>query len=104
VIVPKSGRDCHSTSPWNLTSEITTYDRPHPFVDQQIAGPFGHRHPAHHFDTGRDGHTVMRNVVDFAAPFGLIGRLVDSILLTSSMTRLIRTRNDHLAAVERAGN
>ena len=36
---------------------------------------------------------------------GLIGRLVDSFLLTSSMTRLIRTRNDHLAAVaERAGN
>jgi ligand-binding SRPBCC domain-containing protein len=89
---------------WNLTSEITTYDRPHLFIDEQITGPFAHWHHAHHFNT-TDHHTTMRDVIDFAAPFGLLGRLADWLLLTRYMRRLIRIRNEHLVAVaERAGD
>jgi len=89
---------------WDLTSEITTYARPHLFIDEQVAGPFAHWHHAHHFDTTRNHHTTMRDVIDFAAPFGRLGRLADWVVLTRYMTRLIRIRNEHLTAVaERVG-
>jgi ligand-binding SRPBCC domain-containing protein len=95
----------HFGIPWDLTCEITRYDRPHLFIDEQVAGPFGHWHHAHHFDTGPDDQTTMRDIVDFAAPFGLIGRLVESLMLTRYMVGLIRIRNRHLAAAaERAAN
>ena len=90
---------------WHLTSEITSYGAPHLFIDEQVAGPFDHWHHVHHFNAEGPHRTVMRDVVDFAAPYGLVGRLVDALVLKGYMTRLIRTRNRHLAAIaERAGN
>jgi ligand-binding SRPBCC domain-containing protein len=94
----------HFGLPWELTSEITTYDRPHLFIDEQISGPFAHWHHAHHFDIAPDDRTIMRDIVDFAAPFGLVGRLVDALLVERYMIRLIRARNQHLVAVAERGS
>jgi ligand-binding SRPBCC domain-containing protein len=83
---------------WRMTSRIVVFDPPQRFVDEQIAGPFAHWHHEHRFEaSGREG-TVMRDVVDFAAPFGLAGKIVEAVLLAGYMARLIEQRNRHLAA------
>ncbi|OEU86829.1 cyclase [Streptomyces abyssalis] len=82
---------------WRLTARITSYDRPRCFVDEQDSGPFKRWRHAHHFEPdGADG-TVMRDVIDFASPLGPVGRIVDRLLLSRYMPRLIRIRNAYLA-------
>lgn len=83
---------------WRMTSRITAYDRPYRFVDEQVTGPFRHWYHEHTFtwDEPAQG-TVRRDVIDFASPFGALGRMVDTLLLERYMRQLIQKRNAHLA-------
>lgn len=81
---------------WRMTSRITALDPPDHFVDEQVAGPFRHWHHAHHFEPDGRGGTLMRDVVEFAAPLGPLGRLAERLVLDTYMARLIRQRNEHL--------
>jgi ligand-binding SRPBCC domain-containing protein len=81
---------------WRMTSRISACEPPGYFVDEQVAGPFARWHHAHHFEPDGDGGTVMRDVIDFAAPFGPLGRIAERTVLGWYMPRLIRLRNEHL--------
>ncbi|MGL4742939.1 MAG: SRPBCC family protein [Dermatophilaceae bacterium] len=89
----------HGGIHWRMTSVISAYDAPRYFVDEQVAGPFAHWRHAHHLDPDGNDGTIMRDVVDFAAPLGLLGVLAERIVLRWYMPRLIRSRNNHLKAV-----
>jgi hypothetical protein len=43
----------------------------------------------------------MRDVIDFASPFGFLGRVADRTVLSWYMPRLIRIRNAYLAGALR---
>lgn len=81
---------------WRMTSRITAFDPPGHFVDEQVAGPFRRWHHAHHFEPDGRGGTVMRDVVEFAAPLGPLGRLAERLVLDRYMQMLIHQRNEHL--------
>lgn len=88
---------------WRLTSEITRYEPPGCFVDEQVSGPFAFWHHRHEFEADGSG-TLMRDVVDFAAPWGPAGRIAELTVLNRYMRRLIQQRNEHVTAVaERRG-
>ena len=89
----------HLGRQWRMTSRITALDRPTYFVDEQVAGPFATWHHEHHFVSAPGGRTAMRDVIDFAAPHGLLGRFAENAFLERYMARLIAIRNRHLAAV-----
>lgn len=80
---------------WRLTSTISGYDRPVSFVDEQVAGPFRRWYHEHHFEAAGEG-TVMRDVIEFSAPFGPVGALVEVLVLRRYMARLILLRNRHI--------
>ena len=82
----------HFGVPFTMTSQITEYDAPHRFVDEQVTGPFGRWWHEHTFEE-TDGTTTMTDVVEFASPLGLLGRLVDSMVLSRYMARLLTARN-----------
>ncbi|MFG3681204.1 SRPBCC family protein [Micromonospora chalcea] len=90
----------HFGLPWRMTIRITDYRRPQAFVDEQIRGPFGRWHHEHSFtpDPANPSATVMRDVIDFAAPMGPFGGLVASLILRPYLRRLIARRNAYLAA------
>ncbi|MCK2220271.1 SRPBCC family protein [Actinomadura sp. ATCC 31491] len=93
----------HFGLPWRLTSVISGYERPAYFMDEQVAGPFRRWRHAHHFVLAPDGRgTVMRDVVEFAAPAGPLGTLAEALVLRRYMTRLILRRNAHLKRVTEA--
>lgn len=75
-----------------LTSRITAYDRPRHFRDSQVRGAFARFDHDHHF-APEGGGTRMTDVFDYAAPFGLLGRVAEWAFLTAYMRRFLAGRN-----------
>jgi ligand-binding SRPBCC domain-containing protein len=48
--------------PVSWLTEITDWDPPHRFVDEQLKGPYARWHHTHTFETTGDGATLMRDV------------------------------------------
>lgn len=78
---------------FRMTSAITVYDYPTRFVDEQVRGPFATWWHEHRFEQSPCGGTLMIDVVEFRAPGGPFGTLVDRAFLVRYMTKLIRQRN-----------
>jgi len=91
-------RAWHFGVPWRMTSKIVEYDRPHHFVDAMQRGPFGRWRHWHTFEATGAG-TRMVDDVDYASPFGVLGSVVDRVVLERYMTMLLRRHNQHVRAV-----
>ena len=77
--------------PVTWVTEITHAEEPHFFVDEQRFGPYLFWHHQHRFEE-RDGATLMTDLVHYALPFGLLGRLA---------APLVRRRLDAIFAFRR---
>ena len=85
-----------------LTSEITFFDRPHRFQDTMRKGAFRSFVHDHYFEPAAGG-TLMRDVVTFHAPLGILGAIVDQLVLAGYLRRLLAGRNAAIrSAVEAA--
>ena len=80
------------------TSRITGFDFPNYFQDCMVRGSF--RSFCHdHFFEGSDGSTLMKDVMRFAAPFGVLGSLAERLVLKRHMLGLLLRRNQHIQRV-----
>ena len=82
----------------HLTSKITCFDRPHHFRDSMVAGAF-RRFDHDHFFEAQGRTTLMRDVFDYQAPLGILGRMAERLFLTRYMTTLLRVRNEVIKEV-----
>lgn len=80
---------------WKMTSKITELERPIRFVDEQQRGPFRRFHHEHVFEPTAAG-TLMRDHIEFDAPLGPLGDLVERLILGSYLPKLIVERNQYL--------
>lgn len=62
-----------------------------------MKGPFKYLRHTHEFRPDGDG-TLMVDTVEFAAPFGPLGRLAEKLVLARYMENLIGKRNEFLVA------
>lgn len=90
-------RATHFRIPFTMTSRVTELDRPHRFVDEQVRGPFRAFRHEHVFEARR-AVTHMTDRIEFDAPAGPIGRLVERAVLASYLQRLIAVRGGYLKA------
>ncbi len=74
-----------------FTSRITRFEPPCFFQDRMIDGAFAFFEHDHFFEE-KDGGTVMRDVVAFRAPYGLVGWGVERLLLARHLRRFLRDR------------
>lgn len=81
-----------------LTSRITALDRPTHFRDSMVRGAFRRLDHDHYF-APMGGGTEMRDVFDFDAPLGILGRLVDALVLERYMRGFLIARNAEIKAV-----
>ena len=81
-----------------LMVRISGYERPRWFRDELVRGAFATMVHDHHF-APVDGGTEMRDLFRFSAPAGPLGRLVERLLLTAYMTRLLANRNVAMKAM-----
>ncbi|MDQ0923603.1 ligand-binding SRPBCC domain-containing protein [Pseudarthrobacter sp. W1I19] len=89
-------RAWHFGIPLQMTNRITEMHSPDYFVDEQVKGPFRRFRHVHEFRQDSEG-TMMVDRIEFSAPFGLLGRLVEKLVLAQYLQNLIETRNQHLA-------
>ena len=75
------------------TSRITAFDRPRHFRDSMVRGRFRLFEHDHYFETS-GSYTVMRDILEFQSPFGLLGSLVDRFVLSRYLAKLLAARND----------
>jgi ligand-binding SRPBCC domain-containing protein len=77
---------------FKLTTKITEFNPPNYFVDEMISGPFKSMRHEHIFKD-IDGQTLMTDKFVFKSPLGLLGRLVDKLLLDRYLKTLLIKRN-----------
>ena len=81
-----------------LTSRVTCFDQPNHFRDEMTRGAFRSFVHDHYFRSLR-GVVEMKDVVAFQSPLGLVGRIVDAVILERYLRKLIATRADHIKRI-----
>ncbi|TLM81756.1 SRPBCC family protein [Pseudarthrobacter sp. NamE2] len=89
----------HFGLPLTMSSRVTALDFPRSFVDEQVRGPFKSFRHVHEFEATAGG-SIMTDRVEFTAPFGLLGRVLEQMVLRRYLQRLIRDRGRFVAGLE----
>jgi ligand-binding SRPBCC domain-containing protein len=80
-----------------FTSKITAFDSPRYFQDSMVKGAFHSFVHDHYFELV-DGGTKMTDVLTFASPLGFIGAIVDRLVMSAYLRRMLVARNEFLKA------
>jgi ligand-binding SRPBCC domain-containing protein len=72
-------------------TEITHVDKPNYFVDEQRFGPYALWHHQHHFREAAGG-VEMTDEVNYAIPFGILGRLANRLFVTGQLNSIFDYR------------
>lgn len=81
-----------------LTVKVTEFERPRLFVDEMIEGRFRSFKHIHEF-VPNSGKTLMRDTLIWTSPFGVLGKIVDKLLLENHLRELVTTRNARLKEI-----
>ncbi len=82
--------------PLSWKTRITEYEPPFFFVDEQVRGPYRlwrHRHTFH----PTEGGTLVGDRVEYALPFGWLGRFVHRLWVRKQLRRIFDYRQAALA-------
>jgi len=63
------------------------------FTDEMVKGDFKSMRHHHYFKQQKDGSTIMTDDFYFQSPYGLLGKIVNTLFLTGYMRRLLANRN-----------
>lgn len=77
--------------PVHWTTEITHNKENQYFVDEQRSGPFALWHHEHHFVQQKDG-IEMTDILTYALPFGILGRLVHLFFISREIDSIFAHR------------
>ena len=75
----------------NWMTEITHVKEGEYFVDEQRFGPYALWHHQHHFKVIKGG-VLMTDILNYAIPYGIIGRLGNSILVDKQIKKIFNYR------------
>ncbi|MFZ1786090.1 MAG: SRPBCC family protein [Ferruginibacter sp.] len=75
-----------------FTSRISEMKIPESFIDEMVKGDFTIFQHEHHFKAAENG-TIVIDLVNFESPYGLLGKIVNSIYLKSYIEKLLIHRN-----------
>ena len=75
----------------NWMTEITHVKEGEYFVDEQRFGPYALWHHQHHFKEIKGG-VLMTDILNYAIPYGPIGRLANAILVEKQVKQIFEYR------------
>jgi len=84
--------------PLRWTTEITHCETPHFFVDEQRFGPYAFWHHQHRFEQTPEG-ILMTDIVHYALPMGIIGRLMNSMYVQQRVQSIFDYRNQRISEI-----
>ncbi|MBK9248226.1 MAG: SRPBCC family protein [Ignavibacteria bacterium] len=77
--------------PIQWVTEITHVHEPHYFVDEQRFGPYAFWHHKH-FLREIDGGVEMEDLIHYKLPFGVLGRIVNAVMVKKQLTEIFDYR------------
>jgi len=75
----------------NWMTEITHVKENEYFVDEQRTGPYALWHHQHHFKEVKGG-VLMTDLLNYAIPYGIIGRLANNVLVEKQIRNIFKYR------------
>ena len=88
----------HFGLPFRMTVRVTRMARPRSFEDEMVKGPFRAMRHRHEFIETTAG-TAMRDVFEFAAPYGPLGWIAERLVLEPYLSAFLRHRANALKAM-----
>lgn len=85
-----------------LTTKITEARRPEYFVDEMQKGAFKSLRHKHHFISINEG-TLMKDIFMFESPLGILGEIVDKLVLTNYLKGFLAERNQCIKEIAESG-
>ncbi len=85
--------------PVGWLTEISEWDPPHRFVDEQIKGPYALWHHTHTFEALDDGGTLMRDVVRYRIGFGPLDVIADRLVVRRDVEAIFDFRAQRIPAL-----
>lgn len=82
--------------PQTWVTEITQVNEPNYFVDEQRFGPYKMWHHEHIFKEEKDGGVMMEDIVSYVVPFGFIGRIINSLVISKKIHEIFNYRKEVL--------
>lgn len=82
--------------PQTWVTEITHVNEPNYFVDEQRFGPYKMWHHEHIFKETNDGKILMEDIVTYAVPFGVIGSIVNKLIISKKINEIFNYRSNVL--------
>ena len=92
--------------PVRWTTLITDYDPPYRFVDLQLRGPYAFWHHTHTFERAPGG-TLVTDEVRYALPFGWLGSIAHTMLVSRQLRNIFDYRQqvlERMFAADMAGD
>lgn len=72
--------------------KITEYEKPIYFTDEMVSGTFKFMKHQHAF-RNEETLTIMIDTFEFSSPLGVLGKIVDKLILKNYMTEFLIQRN-----------
>lgn len=85
--------------PTTWITEITHVNKPFYFVDEQRFGPYKMWHHEHMFKESEDGNIIMEDIVSYVVPFGIIGRIMNHLVIRNKITEIFNYRKTVLEKI-----
>ncbi len=89
---------CHFGVKQRLSVKISAFSRPNHFQDEMIKGAFSTMKHDHYFRMVGDD-TEVKDVFEYKAPLGVLGRIAEKLFLTRYMRTFLIKRNQILKHV-----
>ena len=81
-----------------FVAKIVEMAPPRLFVDEMVRGAFQWLRHEHEFHIHANG-TLMRDVLNWRAPLGIIGTIADKMFVERHMEWFVRTKQQHLKRI-----
>jgi ligand-binding SRPBCC domain-containing protein len=75
---------------------ISVWEEGRRFVDEQVSGPYALWRHTHTFEPV-EGGTMVTDVVEYALPFGILGRLARGLFVRRTLDRIFAHRHEAIA-------
>ena len=85
--------------PTSWQSEISQWNPPHLFVDEQRRGPYKKWYHEHRFEELPDGGTRIIDQVDYQLPLGPLGRIAHALMVKRDLYNIFNYRVQKLESI-----
>lgn len=76
--------------------EITQFDEPGSFTEQQVKGPLGHWVHEHLFEADGEGAVTLIDRIEFEPPGGIVGLMITADRILENLEEAFDHRHDQL--------